>query len=373
MRSTVYATIISIAAVCMLVLPAPIAFADGSSTLSVSDNTTSADYVSVDLYLKSGSEYVQVSGNSFSGGSITVTSETSGGLLVYYYDAEDVTISSADLYVIVTSSTPGSTYGLTYSITQSGSYNVSPSSYTMKSGSNIIPTMGGSGSFTVVSGTAYPLELIASLDDYRGDRPTFPTIGVTLYAEDTVTSTVLDSSNTITTNIHYKNVQEATTDVRETNNADPNTGAFDSQGGTYYIKPGNETSDTTSVYITDSNNNNDTTISSNLVGGSSFNAEVVIPSGQSFVVATTITSVLLAEAEITISLTDDTGSTRSIKLENAGTHYVYISGNTLKSTTNINNVEWMTYSGNVTISLSGAAQGYLLGYASVSVQMVFQK
>ena len=110
-----------------------------------------------------------------------------------------------------------------------------------------------------------------------------------------------------------------------------------------------------------------------LFGSDPFDASVTIPAGQSFVVAVTLSHAWLASANITVSLTIGNTTMTSGSLTSTGTTYVFHStGSSLSTSKNLNSVSWMQYTGNVTIGLSGSANS-LLGSASVTVEIVFQK
>ncbi len=370
MRTNVHVAIISVLAVCILLTNVPFAFADSSSSsvIESQENGVSGDYVSIDLYLKSGDTYTAATSNVFSEGSIGCTATTSGGVTTYAFSASTLTLSKAELYVMVSSTDADAVYSVSSTVAEGGTFNVTGNTYTV--------LYGDESSLTAVPGTYYPLSLLMDVSAYSSTvKPVMPEISVYLLAVDTVTSTVLDSTNKIDASVvaHYDTADEAAQDMIENNGAGEDGSFTGDDDQTYYIKPGEDTDTTTSIYISDSADGTDISNSSGALKSDTFNASIVIPAGQSFVVAVTIDRGLLTSAEAVVSLKvgETELSTGNINA-NTTTYVFYRSGNNLSTTTNLNNVTWMQYSGNVTIKLEGSS-GTLWGSASVNIQIVFQK
>ena len=87
MKTCKHIALFSIVAVCMLVMQIPFAFAysSGAASVSVSDNSVSAEYTSVDLYIRDGSTYSQITSNSFSDGTLGYTATTTGNVTTYSF------------------------------------------------------------------------------------------------------------------------------------------------------------------------------------------------------------------------------------------------------------------------------------------------
>lgn len=355
----------------MLTIPLPVAYADASSTsVSMEGNGLSGEYVSVDLYVKVGSEYLPASSNSFSAGTLGYTKTTSGGSTTYTFPASVITLSCTDLYVIVNSSYADRVYVLDYEVAESGTFNVTGSTYSMTSGNQSLRGL------EAVPGTAYPITLSMTLQAYSkvNQGPELPQISVTVMVTDAVTSTVLDSTNTISAEViaHYQNTEEAAEGVNEVNGNNEDHSFEGNDGSTYYITEGTHTGSTNSVYISDEQGGTSLSHPTSRGERDTFDLDVTIPAGQSFVVAVTISASLLAYASVEVTLTVGGSSPISTDIGSEATTYCYSDGNTLRTSTNINNVIWMQYPGNVSITISGFSQNIIWGQASVSVQLVFQ-
>ena len=372
MKTCKHIALFSIVAVCMLVMQIPFAFAysSGAASVSVSENSVSAEYTSVDLYIRDGSTYSQITSNSFSDGTLGYTATTTGNVTTYSFSSTSIKLSCDNLYVMIICSDTEKRFGLDPVITESGSFNVTGSTYSM--------TFTDYTENNAVPGTFYPVTLMMTVPDYlnQPDEPVLPTISVTIRAVDAASASVMDSTNTITAEVvaHYQTKEEATEDLEEINGADDSGAIIGNDDQPYYFTPDSDSGDTTSVYISSTSGGTSITNTSGLLNRDTFDADVIIPAGQSFVVAVILSESWLASAEITLTLKVGDEPSRSVTINSPGTKYVfYRSGSSLSTANNLNNVTWMQYSGNVTITLTGLAQNTLLGSASVSVKLVFQK
>lgn len=363
-----------------------------SSSVTASDNTVAADYISVDLYERAGDgtaqstvfddTFTMVTTDCFAGKADVQTS-SGWGATEYRITSATSVLSADDVYLAAISNQARLSLEATMQLT--GTSNVSDVVYTITvGGQTVYSSKDGISGISIEPNTAHKVVLTAdytSCSYYAGGQtaePVFPTVVIRFIAS----SQSGDMDSTVQT-ANIKPVftsAEAAKAVADINNAtvkegDTHPSYTEDNGETYYIVPDNDRTDgNAGVFISGSDDSNDISDAPFLsLTRNTFETTVEVPAEHNFVLELHIGgNWIISHAEITVTLTINGGVYQGTFGQN-GTWYLSAdesSGSLLKSYTLEPNM-WMGSHSEITVKLEGSTNA-LLSQAEIQAEIVIQ-